>query len=332
MTIRQRILFTAAKVAALIDEPMPATGPDQVLVEMDHTVVSNGTERACLLGMGNTPQAFPIGLGYAGAGVVSEVGARVTGFRPGDRALVYHGKHASHNLVAADQLTKVEHDDIPSLEAAFVIIAAMSLGGVRKLELEIGHSVMVMGQGILGLFATRLAKLNGAHPVIAVDPKPDRRATSVRMGADHALDPTALDLVEQVRALIHDAGVNAVVEVTGAAIAMQQALACTARQGRVALLGCTRVSDCPIDYYRSVHRPGISLIGAHNLVRPQHESYPHHWTHHDDCTTLLDLIAGDRLSVKPVISGVLPPQDAPGFYRRLADDEHVPTGMAFAWR
>ena len=51
MTVRQRVLFTAAKVAALIDEPMPATGPDQVLVEMDHTVVGNGTERARLLGI-----------------------------------------------------------------------------------------------------------------------------------------------------------------------------------------------------------------------------------------------------------------------------------------
>jgi hypothetical protein len=177
---------------------------------------------------------------------------------------------------------------ISSWDAAFVIIAAMGLGGVRKLELELGESAMVMGLGLLGIFAVQFCRLSGAYPVIAADPNPERRALALRLGADYAFDPMASDFVEQVKAVTKGKGVQATVEVTGVAAAMKQALECASWMGRISLLGCTRVSDCAIDYYQQVHRPGIKLIGAHNFVRPKMESYPHHWTHQDDCKAILD--------------------------------------------
>ena len=212
------------------------------------------------------------------------------------------------------------------------VVATMGLGGVRKLEVELGESAMVMGLGLLGIFAVQFLRLSGAYPVIAADLNPQRRALALELGADYALDPKAPDFKERVKEITGGKGVNACVEVTGVSAAMKQALECASRQGRIALLGCTRVSDCPIDFYQQVHRPGVKLIGAHNFVRPLYESYPHHWTHQDDCKAILELLAAGRVQVKPIISRVVKPEQAPEIYKQLCEDPEFPLGTVFDWR
>ena len=246
--------------------------------------------------------------------------------------LVYHGDHSNYNIRKAQDITKVENDDISSLDAAFVIIASMGLGGVRKLEIELGESAMVMGLGLLGMFSVQFCRLNGAYPVIAADLNPARRELALKLGADYAFDPAAPDFVEQVMAVTGGKGVRATVEVTGVSAAMKQALECASWLGRISLLGCTRVSDCAVDYYQQVHRPGVKLIGAHNLVRPKVESYPHHWTHQDDCKAILDLLGAGRIQVAPIISRIVSPTDAPEIYNQLCDDPLFPMGTVFDWR
>jgi NADPH:quinone reductase-like Zn-dependent oxidoreductase len=155
----RQILFTGPERVELLEQEIPALEDDMVLVEMEYTVISAGTERDCLLGRPNTPQQFPIAKGYCGIGFIRALGGGVKKFRENDRVLVYHGSHAGFCVVREDQLTLVEDTGIQSLEAAFVIIAAMSLGGLRKTRIEIGESAMVMGQGILGIFAVQLHAL-----------------------------------------------------------------------------------------------------------------------------------------------------------------------------
>lgn len=329
----KKIVFTAAKQAELLDVEVPVPAEGEVLTEMEYTVVSGGTERANLMGMENAGgNKFPKSLGYCGVGRVTCVGAGVTEVSVGDRVLVYHGKHMKYNVRPVADVTKVTDERIPSLEAAFVIIASMGLGGVRKLQLELGESAMVMGLGLLGIFAVQFCRLSGAYPVIAADLNPDRRALALTLGADYALDPSEPDFVERVKELTGGRGVRATVEVTGVSAAMKQALACASRMGRIALLGCTRVSDTAVDYYREVHKPGVTLIGAHNLVRPKYESYPHHWTHGDDCRAILDLLSAGRVRVAPIVSRVVSPEAAPEVYRELCDDPKFPIGTVFDWR
>jgi len=329
---KHQIFFTAPGKAELWEREVPEIAPDEVLAKMEYTVVSGGTERACILGMNNTSQKFPMSLGYCGVGRVVEVGASVKSVKAGDRVLVYHGCHAKYNIRTEEEITKVEDDEIASLEAAFVIIASMGLGGVRKLEIELGESAMVMGLGLLGMFAVQFCRLSGAYPVIAADLNPARRALALQLGADYALNPSASDFVEQVKKLTGGKGVRATVEVTGVSAAMKQALECAAWMGRISLLGCTRVSDCGVDYYQQVHRPGVKLIGAHNFVRPKVESYPHHWTHQDDCKAILDLIAAGHVKVAPIVSRVVSPKDAAEIYDQLCDDPAFPMGTVFDWR
>ncbi len=326
------VVFESIGNAELKPFEVPSPGPGEVLLENDYTVISAGTERANLLNLPNTSNVFPFHPGYCGIGRVVDVGGGIENVAIGDRALVDHGGHRSHSIQKAAKLTVVGDDRIDSLDAAFVVIAAMGLQGVRKLRLELGESAMVIGLGLLGIFATQLAKIDGAIPVIVSDFDRTRRDLALKLGADHAFSPEEEDLAEKIRDLTNGNGPDGIVEVTGVAAALQDALTYVAWQGRISLLGCTRVSDAEIDFYQFVHRRGVSLIGAHNFVRPKEDSYPGYWTNRDDYRVLLALIAAGRLRVRPIISEIVPPDYAPDIYNRLAEEEHPPLGIVFDWR
>ena len=327
----QYIVFESIGEAVLKSFEVPRPGPGEVLLAMDYSVVSAGTERANLLNLPNTSGRFPFHPGYCGVGRVIAVGDGVEDVAIGARALADHGGHRSHILTKADTMTVVADDRIDSLDAAFVVIASMGLQGVRKLRLELGESAMVIGLGLLGIFATQLARIDGAIPVIVSDFDPARRALALDLGADNAFSPDEEDLARRIKDLTGGEGPNAIVEVTGVAEALRDALEYVAWQGRISLLGCTRISDAPIDFYRHVHRRGVSLIGAHNFVRPDVDSYPGYWTSRDDYRVLLALIAAGRLQVRPIISEIVSPEDAPAVYTRLAEGKHPPLGIVFDW-
>ncbi|MBR5528631.1 MAG: zinc-binding alcohol dehydrogenase [Clostridia bacterium] len=329
----KQIIFTGVHKAELLECELCKLSENDVLTEMEYTVVSGGTERANIMGMENAGgNNFPKRLGYCGVGRVVCVGDAVKNVHVGDRVLVYHGYHAKYNIRPQSDITVVEDANISSLDAAFVIIASMGLGGVRKLEIELGESAMVMGLGLLGIFAVQFCRLSGANPVIAADLNPARRELALRLGADYAFDPSAPNFAEKVMAATKGKGVRATVEVTGVSAAMKQALECASYMGRISLLGCTRVSDCSVDYYAQVHKPGVKLIGAHNFIRPKVESFPHHWTHQDDCKAILDMISAGRISVAPIVSRVVLPESAPEIYNELCDELTFPMGTVFDWR
>ncbi len=331
---KTQIDFVKPGVAELHEHEIPALKPTQVLVKTEYTVVSGGTEKASLLGMPNTVSAkrgFPIADGYCGIGYIEEAGPEVKTVKKGDRVLVYHGTHASYSVRDESAVTLVDNEAVNSPDAAFVIIASMGLGGVRKLSVELGESAMVMGLGLLGIFSVQFLRLSGANPVITADPNPCRRELALSLGADYALDPTEPDFVSKVKELTRGKGVNATVEVTGISAAMKQALECASWMGRISLLGCTRISDTAVDYYREVHKPGVTLIGAHNMVRPKVESYPGHWTHQDDCRCILDLLARDKINVSKIRSRVVSPRDCGEIYAELANDPKFPIGTVFDW-
>ena len=326
------VVFAAPKRAVYEMAPMKPLEPDSVVVRTEYTLISGGTERSNIMAMPNTPRNFPIYPGYCGVGTVAEIGPAVKELKVGDRVLVYHGRHAVESVVPESKLTKITQEKLDSLDAVFTVIASMGLGGVRKLELELGESAMVMGLGLLGIFALQFLRLSGAYPLIAADLNPERRKLALELGADYAFDPADPEFVSKVKAVTDGKGVKATVEVTGVSKAMSQALECAAWMGRISLLGCTRVSDCAVDYYEQVHSPGVKLIGAHNAVRPKAESYPHHWTHEDDCQAILRLIDAGRFRVKPMISQVVLPEQCPEIFHQLATDPQFPLGTVFDWR
>ncbi|WP_135548388.1 zinc-dependent alcohol dehydrogenase [Paenibacillus cymbidii] len=326
-----RVVWPAAGRIELADFTLPALKPGDVLIETEYSAISAGTEKAWLKGMPNTSGKFPQYPGYSASGRILEAGSDVEGLKAGDRVICYYTGHASHAVKPAEGLVKIEDPAVSSLEAAFFEIASIAMQGVRKARLELGESVLVMGQGLLGLLAVQFAQLSGGLPVIAADLNEARRQLSVQLGADHALSPMDEYFREAVEELTQGRKANAVIEVTGVAVALKQALACTARQGRVILLGCTRINDAFVDFYKDVHLPGISLIGAHQFVRPDRDSHPGYWTRQDEFRTLHRLLSAGKLKLAPMISEVTAPENAPMVYKRLIEEEHAPLGIAFHW-
>lgn len=328
------IVFEAKGKAALRKFKVPEPKVDEVLIESDYSALSAGTERANLICLPNTGAAeygFPQQSGYSASGHVIAVGKEVSNLKVGDKAIVAWGGHRSHTIKKADSVYKIEDESIDMLDASFAHIASFSFLGVRKLKIEIGESAMIAGMGILGAFAVQIANFSGAVPVVVSDFDPSRRELALQLGANAAFSPDEDDFIEKVKAATDGDGPNAVVEVTGSSIALQQALEYIAREGRISLLGCTRISDVPIDFYKYVHRRGISMIGAHTFTRPKQESAYGRWTEHDDYRTFLKLVAAKKLQVHPLISEIVSPKDAPEIYRRLAETKNPPLGIAFDW-
>ncbi len=307
----------------------------EVLLENDYTVISAGTELANLIQLPNTVTAekgFPFHPGYSGAGRVVAAGSGVDDLKAGDRVVVQRGGHRSHTVKNAGDIVKIGDDSIDLLDASFAYISAFSFLAVRKLKIELGEAVMIAGIGVLGAFAVQLAGLSGAIPVLASDMNPARRELALRLGASHAFSPDEPDFIGKVKHVTGGRGPSAVVEVTGSPIALQQALEYIAWEGRIALLGCTRVSDAPIDFYRHVHRRGICLIGAHNATRARHESAPGRWTEMDDYRAFLKMVAAKKIQTRPLISEIVSPETAPSVYSRLLKRINPQVGIVFDWR
>ena len=333
----KQIVFTKPYAAELLTVECKPPKADEVTVCLEYSAISSGTEKANFIGMRNginvaedAEAVFPRTVGYSGAGIVTEVGDDVTDIKVGDRVVVYWGKHKKDITVNRKNVIKIP-DGVTTAEASMALISTFPLAAIRKTRLEIGESALVMGLGILGVFAVQELKAAGAYPIIAADPVKERREFALKMGADVALDPLESDFVETVVRLT-EGGVKVCIEVTGLGAGLITALDCMKEMGRIALLGCTRSSKFEIDYYGKVHGRGITLIGAHTMARPKIESSAGLWTDEDDLKTVLRLIRGKRLNFKDMICEIHSPAEAQEVYMRLATEKNFPIGVLFDWR
>ncbi|MBQ4089077.1 MAG: zinc-binding dehydrogenase [Clostridia bacterium] len=330
----RQIQFVAPGIAELKTIEIPAPAPGQVTVKLAVSSVSSGTERANLIGdpnispEGPVPVRFPRILGYSSAGVITAVGEGVTDFTVGDRVGLSWSTHTEYLNIVASNVFKI--DDIPFEEAALWHITTFPMAAIRKCGLEIGESAIVMGMGVLGIIAVKLLRAAGAAPIIAVDPVPEKREYALTLGADYALDPFAPDFAKTVKALT-DGGAKVAIEVTGNGGALDSVLDCMAHFGHVALLGCTRNSDFTIDYYRKVHAPGITLVGAHTNARPKHESHHGWWTTADDIKAVKTMYKLGRIDFASLVEETHSPAEAPAVYARLATEKAFPL-VQFDWR
>jgi 2-desacetyl-2-hydroxyethyl bacteriochlorophyllide A dehydrogenase len=334
--ISKQIVFTDINTVQIQNHEVPDPAAGQVQVRLVVSSISSGTERANLMGSTtvawNRPELekpiYPRYGGYSAAGIIEKVGEGVTKFAPGDKVALWWSRHDQVQNITENNVYKI--DDVPFEDAALFHIATFPLAAVRKCRLEIGESAMVMGMGMLGILALQLLKAAGAVPVIAVDPDPAKREKALKCGADFALDPYDPQFAENAKKLTKG-GVNVGIEVTGVGPALNGMLDCMARFGRVALLGCTRNSDFTVDYYRKVHGPGISLIGAHTMARPSVDSRDGWWSQKDDIRALKKLTELGRIHLAAMIDETHTPDEAVEVYHRLVTDKTFPL-VQFDWR
>lgn len=330
------VCFTAQEKAELLTKEFDSfLQGDEVLVKTDYSLISAGTELANYYDLPNTSiygdrkGQFPRPPGYSAAGHVAAVGADVTDFKVGDNVIVPWSGHCSWFKKKQDRIFPVL-PGVSQQEAAAAHIASFPFLGVRKLQIQLGESVMVAGLGLLGLLSVQLAKLSGGYPVLACDFSEDRRKIALETGADYVFDPREDDFIDKVREL-SGGGPNAVVEVTGHLAGLQQALEYTAPMGRISILGCTRISDAPINVYKYIHGKGIEIYGAHTFTRPKFESRPGYWTEKDDYAVFMKLVKAGALKIEPLVNKIVSPENTPEVYKELGTSKQPPLGILFDW-
>lgn len=332
----KQIVFTEKNKAELLTVDVNEPAPNEVMVETMVSTISCGTERANITGdpninaLGASGVVFPRTSGYNSAGIVVKKGSDVKNIDIGDRVVVYFGQHKKYNVVPEENVVKIDDDSISFETGAMSFISTFPMAAIRKTRLEMGESAIVMGLGILGMIAVKLLRAAGAVPIIAADPNPKRREVALKNGADYAFDPLSADFADKVKN-VTGGGVNVAIEVTGVGAGFNEALDCMAKFGRVALLGCTRNSDFTVDYYKKIHAPGITVIGAHTIARPNIESHPGWFTHRDDIKAVLKLCVGDRLCLENLIGETHLPTECSEVYNRLIFDKDFPVVVQFDW-
>lgn len=140
-----------------------------------------------------------------------------------------------------------------------------ALHAVERAGVRLGHSVAVLGVGPVGQAALALAKLSGAHPVIAIGDPSSRRDFATRMGATATLglDMSAAERAAAVRALTGGRGVDIVIEAAGVPDAVPQALDMVRDGGRVVVVGqYTDAGSTTINPHLQINRKHAEILGC----------------------------------------------------------------------
>lgn len=310
------------------------TGPlpdNAILVQNEFTVVSVGTEIYNWIHGGSPGReaTFPHTTGYCSAGRVLEVGAAVTDVQPGDR-VAGQGLHASHGVLRKPY--QRVPDNVPARDAAFLVMGAISLHGIRVAHIELGESVAVLGLGLVGQLASSLAQLAGGMPVIAIDLDEQRLAKAKARGAAACINPAQIeDAPQVVRDLCVEDGCNVVIEATGkpAVYPLAVKLACMA--GRVVALGSPR-GTVEMNFLDEVHLREVSILGAIQPRTPNDDHVYYHWTKDRERDLVLRLMAQGRLPVADLVTHEARPEDCLEIYTMLADCPQGALGVVFDWR
>jgi L-iditol 2-dehydrogenase len=122
-------------------------------------------------------------------------------------------------------------------QAALIEPLAVVVKGLSRAKIDAGDSVAVVGGGPIGLIATAVLALHRPRRLIVLEPLEARRDIARRMGATHAIDPTAPHALEQIEAATGGQGVELTIEAVGSTASVASAVDVTAGGGQLVWLG-----------------------------------------------------------------------------------------------
>lgn len=280
----KQLLVRGGKVF-LKDVPAPTVGPKNVLVQLERSCVSVGTEMAGVKMSGlplyrralkqphhvkrvlqlmkdqgvarvykQVKGKLDAGLptGYSAAGTVIAVGEEVTGIAVGDRVACAGAGIANHAEVidVPVNLTVLVPEGLSFDAAATVTLGAIALQGVRRSQPTLGETVVVIGLGILGQITAQLLTANGCR-VIGTDVDPRRIAVARENGMDIGINPAEGDVVEKIVKFTDGFGADAVIITAGSPSSdiLAQAFQACRRKGRVVVVGDVGLNIARSDIY-----------------------------------------------------------------------------------
>jgi 2-desacetyl-2-hydroxyethyl bacteriochlorophyllide A dehydrogenase len=328
MKIKQLIFPRKLNVEAVEVDIPDDPGPGEIIVENSYGLISPGTELAMFaethIGFPDpdfTYAKFPFRPGYATVGRAVKVGDGVSGISEGD-CVFHRGLHASHSLVPAIGPRLKVPDGVPEEHAPFAAMLHVALTSVRLSNIRLGYNVAVFGQGLVGNFAAQLMRASGAMQVIAVDTVAERLEISRACGVDVQINAAIEDAVQRIKEITGGSGAQIVVEATGNPQVASSATKSAAQMGQVILLGSPR-GTAEVDLYFDLHRPGVSMIGAH----AGRQADARQFTDPEPHELLLHLIARGKLVIAPVHTHTLAAAEADRAYNGLLNEKETYLGV-----
>ncbi|KJE25633.1 putative dehydrogenase [Frankia torreyi] len=358
--MKQVVQAASGGAVRVLDVPVPVIGPTEVLVATAATIVSAGTERAVTelarAGLLAKARARPdlvrkvtekartdglvpaarsvrdrlrgdVPLGYSGCGRVVEVGSAVAGIRPGD--LVATGgagraNHAEFQAVPGLLCARVP-DGVEPAAAAFATIGSIALHGLRLAEVGPGAKVVVVGLGLVGQLAARLALASGCE-VAGIDLAQLPLATAAAVGV-HALAEVGEATTAAVRAWSRGRGADAVLICAAGRSAepVMRATALARDRAQLVVVGDVGLGLLRAPFYDKE----LTLRFARSYGPGRYErgyedwgvDYPAgqvRWTEGRNQEAVLDLLAAGRLRVDDLVTHAFPIDAAPRAYELVA--------------
>ncbi|WP_010628917.1 bi-domain-containing oxidoreductase [Halomonas sp. KM-1] len=356
----KQVLQDLAKGATTLTEaPSPRASTGSLLISTSTTLVSAGTERmlvdfgrASYLqkarqqpekvkmvlekvqtdGLMTTMEAVrsklaqPLPLGYCNVGVVSEVGQGVLGFKPGDR-VASNGPHAEIVKVPQNLCARIP-EGVSDEQAAFTVVGAIGLQGIRLAQPTLGEAFVVTGVGLIGLLTVQLLRAHGCR-VLAIDFDAAKLALAEKFGAEICNPAQGEDPVAAGLAFSRGNGVDGVIITasTKSNDPVTQAARMSRQRGRIILVGVTGLELNRADFYEKELSFQVSCSYGPGRYDPNYEEkgndYPLgfvRWTEQRNFEAVLDMLASGQLDVEPLITHRFAFANVPEAYRVLTEE------------
>jgi predicted dehydrogenase/threonine dehydrogenase-like Zn-dependent dehydrogenase len=283
-------------------------------------------------------------LGYSLCGEVIEVGGGVEHLAVGQRVACAgnsYALHAEYNWVPRNLCVPVP-EGVAAEHAAFTTVGAIAMQGYRQSEARLGETACVIGLGLVGQLLTQILRAAGVN-VVGLDPSPERCQLAERMGAATCCPPDAASrgpVLEMLAALTDGAGADHVFLTAGGDTNQPVEVAAELARDRARVVDIGKVRlDLPwTEYYAKELDIRFSRSYGPGRYDPSYEEggvdYPIgyvRWTERRNMACFLDLVAEGRLDLEPLVSAVLPFDDAVGAYERIQRGEQGGVGLLFGY-
>jgi L-iditol 2-dehydrogenase len=276
----QAVVYRGVNDLRVETVPVPAIGPGELLVKIATCGVCGTDLKKIHTGSHSAPRIF----GHEMAGTIVKVGQGVTQYALGQRVMVHHhvpcgecyycrkqtfaqclvykkvgatagfepsgGGFAEYirvmDWIVADGGVVRIPDGVPFEQASFIEPLNTVLKGVKLLNLAADETVLVIGQGPIGLMLAALSRRTGAR-VLTSDFYPERHAIAAKFGLHEPIHAGTENVIERVKAATEGRGADAVILAVGSNALIQTAMDAVRHGGKVMLFAQTQHGEATFD-------------------------------------------------------------------------------------
>lgn len=267
------LYFTGPRSVELRSRALPTPAPDQVVVKAKYSAISSGTE--LLIYRGQAPMhlpadetlpalrgglEYPLKYGYAMVGQVGQVGAQVDAEWLGESVFLFH-PHATHAVVRPEELVPLPKG-CSLFDAVMLPTMETAVNLVMDGQPVVGERVLVVGQGVVGLFTTAILGQYPVEQLVTVDPHSSRREVSRQFGATKSLTPEKIRNSEGANGGKIAEKADLSFELSGSPEALNDTLALTGYSGRVVIGSWYGNKKAALNLGGRFHRSRIRIISS----------------------------------------------------------------------